>query len=152
MSMWRHRLRRIAVAGSNRVRYRSLFRPMVYGDARRLSVDRTVDVNNALFNLSSGTISVQRWAFFGHNVVLLTGTHDFQKFGEQRQKAVPRSGRDIVIEEGAWLTSNVVVVGPCRIGAHAVVAVGAVVTEDVEPYAVVAGVPARLVRRIDPGS
>jgi acetyltransferase-like isoleucine patch superfamily enzyme len=126
----------------------ALFRPLVYGDPDRLHVHPTAVVNNALFNLSSGEITIGEYAFFGHNVSILTGTHDWTKFGAERQVAVPESGRDVVIEEGAWLSSHVIVVAPCRIGAHSVVGVGSLVLGDVEPYSVVAGSPARVLRQI----
>ena len=42
------------------------------------------------------------------------------------------------------------VAGPVKIGAHAVVGGGSVVRKDVEPYAVVAGNPARLIRYLTP--
>lgn len=124
------------------------FRPLVYGDPARLHVASTAVVNNALFNLSSGEITVGENAFFGHNVSILTGTHDWTKFGAERQVAVPKSGRDVVIEKGVWVSSNAVIVGPCRIGAHAVVGVSSLVLRDVEPYTVVAGNPARVLRTI----
>jgi acetyltransferase-like isoleucine patch superfamily enzyme len=50
----------------------------------------------------------------------------------------------VVVEDGAAIGSGAVVVGPVRIGAGALVGAGAVVTRDVEPGAVVAGVPARV--------
>jgi len=126
----------------------ALFRSLIYGDPGRLHIHPTAVVNNALFNLSSGDVTVGEHAFFGHNVSILTGTHDFTKFGAERQVAVPQSGRDVVIDEGAWLSSNVVVVAPCHVGAHSVVGVGSIVLGDVEPYTVVAGSPAKLLRRI----
>lgn len=49
----------------------------------------------------------------------------------------------VVVEEGASLGARSVCVAPVRIGAWAMVAAGAVVTADVAPYALVAGVPAR---------
>jgi hypothetical protein len=126
----------------------SLFTPRVYGDPAKLHVAPTAVVNDALFNLSSGEITVGEWAFFGHGVSVLTGTHDWRTFGKERQTAVPKSGRDVVIEEGVWVSSGATVVGPCRIGANAVVGVGAVVLSDVAPYEIVAGVPARVIRTI----
>jgi acetyltransferase-like isoleucine patch superfamily enzyme len=135
-------------AGARDTEDPALFRPLVYGDPARLHISATAVVNNALFNLSSGEITVGEYAFFGHNVSVLTGTHDWTTFGAQRQVAVPNSGRDVVIEEGAWVSSNAIVVAPCRIGAHAVVGVGALVLRDVEPYTVVAGNPARVLRTI----
>lgn len=126
----------------------ALFRPLVYGDPSRLHISSTAVVNNALFNLSSGDITLGDFAFFGHNVSVLTGTHDWTTFGAERQVAVPTSGRDVVIEEGVWVSSNAIIVGPCRIGAHSVVGVGSLVLRDVEPYTVVAGNPARVLRTI----
>ncbi|MFT4034161.1 MAG: hypothetical protein QM679_01140 [Patulibacter sp.] len=50
---------------------------------------------------------------------------------------------------GAWVAAGAIVLGPCVIGENAVVAAGAVVTGDVAPYTVVAGVPAKPVRRLE---
>ena len=119
-----------------------LRRPLIYGDPARLHVHPTAVVKNALFNLSSGDVTVGRYAFFGHNVAILTGTHDINRFGRERQVAVPKHGRDVVVGEGAWLSSFAIVVGPCSIGEHAVVGVGSLVLHDVAPYTVVAGSPA----------
>lgn len=121
---------------------------MVYGDRAKLHVHPTAELNNALFNLSSGEITIEEYAFFGHSVSVLTGTHDITKFDHARQVGVPKSGRDIVIGRGVWVSSNALVLGPCRIGEHAVVAAASVVTGDVEPYTVVAGIPAKPVKTI----
>jgi acetyltransferase-like isoleucine patch superfamily enzyme len=128
-----------------------LQQPRIFGgDDSRVSVAATAKINNTLFNVTSGTVTVGEWAMLAHNVALLTGTHDATKFGRERQDAYPTSGRDIVVEEGAWLASNVTVLGPCRIGRHAVVAAGSLVQHDIEPFAIVAGVPARIVGSVDP--
>jgi acetyltransferase-like isoleucine patch superfamily enzyme len=118
---------------------------VIFGDLDRVRIDPSATVNDALFNSVSGAITVERDAFFGHGVSLLTGTHDTAKVGVERQRAIPRDGRDIVVGEGAWIASNATVLGPCRIGAHAVIAAGALVVDDVPPNAVAAGVPARVV-------
>jgi acetyltransferase-like isoleucine patch superfamily enzyme len=133
-----------------------MYKYLVHGDRSRLHVHPTAVVNNALFNVGSGDITVGEYAFFGHNVSVLTGTHDITRFGRERQLAIPRSGRDIVIEAGAWVASNAMVLGPCTIGANAVVGGGSLVIGDVAPYTIVAGVPAKVLRTIphnddDPG-
>ena len=126
----------------------ALYRHRWHGDASRLRIHETAVVNNALFNVSGGTITVGKDAFFGHDVAILTGTHDIEKFGRERQLAFPRSGRDVVIGEGVWLASHVLVLGPLTIGEHSVVAGGSLVREDVPPYTVVAGRPAKVVKKI----
>jgi acetyltransferase-like isoleucine patch superfamily enzyme len=121
-----------------------------HGDRSRLRIADTAVVNNALFNMSGGTITIGEHAFFGHDVAVLTGTHDVTQFGRARQLAFPRSGRDVVIGDGVWLASHVLVLGPVTIGEHAVAAAGSLVREDVEPYTVVAGRPAKVVKKIAP--
>lgn len=81
--------------------------------------------------------------FFGHGVSIVTGTHDIELRGKARMHDTPVGGREIVIEEAVWIASNATVLGPCRIGAHAVVAAGAVVRCDVRPEETVGGVPAK---------
>ena len=50
----------------------------------------------------------------------------------------------------AWLGMNVTICPGVTIGAYAVVAAGAVVTKDMPDYAVVGGVPAKVIRMLDP--
>lgn len=128
----------------------ALYRHRWHGAPDRLRVHETAIVNNALFNMSGGTITIGEYAFFGHDVAVLTGTHDVEQFGRARQLAFPRSGRDVVIGEGVWLASHVLVLGPVTIGAHAVVAGGSLVRSDVPPYAVVAGRPAKIIKMLTP--
>lgn len=127
-----------------------LYRYQVHGKLERLHIDPTAVVNDALFNVSGGEITLGEHVFFGHQVAVLTGTHDITKFGRERQTTFPRSGRNVVIEEGVWVASHVVVLAPVRIGKHAVIASGSLVLEDVPPYAVVAGRPAKVIKMIDP--
>jgi acetyltransferase-like isoleucine patch superfamily enzyme len=123
--------------------------PLIYGgdgtpgpSLHRLHIADDVSLLDAILNLNGGSITIERYVLFGHGVALLTGSHDPSLRGLDRMLKVPREGRDIVIETGAWLASNVTVLGPCRIGAHAVVAAGAVVRNDVAVGEVVGGVPA----------
>lgn len=136
----------------NRVRgafaHLALSTPLVYGDRSLLSISPTATINNALLNLMSGRIEIQAYVMLGHNVCLLTGTHPVDRFGISRLEAHSTGGRDIIVEEGAWIASNATVLGGCRIGKHSVVAAGSVVTHDVNPYTLVAGVPARTVRNL----
>jgi acetyltransferase-like isoleucine patch superfamily enzyme len=124
------------------------YRYRVHGILERLHIDPTAIVNNALFNVSGGEITIGEYTFFGHEVAVLTGTHDITRFGRERQTTFPRSGRDVVIEEGVWVASHAMVLGPVRIGKHAVVAAGSLVLDDVPPYAVVAGRPAKVIKKI----
>ncbi len=64
-------------------------------------------------------------------------------------KSQPMRHAPLVIEDEAWIGTHVTVLPGVRIGRGAVVAAGAVVTKDVPPLGIVAGVPARLIRYRD---
>jgi acetyltransferase-like isoleucine patch superfamily enzyme len=59
------------------------------------------------------------------------------------------TAQGIVVEDDVWIGSGAVITDGVRVGRGSVVAAGAVVTADVPPHTVVAGVPARAVREID---
>ena len=65
-----------------------------------------------------------------------------QLFNEQRLI----DNRTCIIGNDVWIGNNVQIVGGVQIGNGAIVAMGAVVTKNVPPYAIVAGVPARVIR------
>ena len=54
----------------------------------------------------------------------------------------------IVIEDDVWLGAGAVITDGVRVGHHSMVAAGAVVTKDVAPYSIMAGVPAKLIKQV----
>ncbi len=56
----------------------------------------------------------------------------------------------IVVEDDVWIGAGAVLTDGVRVGRGAVVAAGAVVTTDVAPHTVVGGVPAHVIKRIEP--
>ena len=58
---------------------------------------------------------------------------------------------DIIVEDDVWIGCRATVLSGVRIGQGSVVAAGSVVTKDVPPYAIVGGVPARVIKyRFEP--
>jgi acetyltransferase-like isoleucine patch superfamily enzyme len=92
-------------------------------------------------------VTIEADAFSGHDVMILTGSHDPTTFGAERR--VTSGGGPVTIKEGAWLCTRSIIVGPVTVGRFAVVAAGAVVVDDVPDYALVAGVPAKVVKYYD---
>lgn len=54
---------------------------------------------------------------------------------------------DTVIEDGVWIGMRAIICAGVRLGEGCVVAAGAVVTKDVEPYAIVGGNPAKVIKK-----
>ena len=61
----------------------------------------------------------------------------------------PPSADPVIIEDDVLLGANVVVLEGVKVGKGAVVAAGSVVVKDVEPLTVVAGVPAKVIKKVD---
>jgi acetyltransferase-like isoleucine patch superfamily enzyme len=120
-----------------------------WGNPAKISIHPTAVYNQDLFcNSVSGNIIISQYVFFGHEVFLLTGSHDYTKFNSERINAIPETGYDIIIDEGVWVGSRTTIIGPCHIGKHAVIGAGSVVTKNVDEYTVVAGNPAKFIKGI----
>lgn len=130
----------------------------VEGSGGSLTVGERVGLANTYCNLSSGSIHIGDRCIFGPNVMLITGRHLFT--GGKRASLwienedlgwggghveVPAQGYDIVIGAGSWVCAGAIVSGGVRIGSHAIVAAGAVVTSDVPDHGIVGGVPPRII-------
>lgn len=55
-------------------------------------------------------------------------------------------GYNVIIENDVWIGTNAIIKGGIKIGNGAIIAMGAVVTKDVPPYAIVGGVPAKVIK------
>lgn len=82
----------------------------------------------------------------GHVAFLNSDDHRFDVVG----RAMWDSGRGdkgkIVVEDDVWIGHGAIILTPSRLGRGSVVAAGAVVVNDVPPYAIVGGVPAGVLR------
>ncbi|MCF8296152.1 MAG: CatB-related O-acetyltransferase [Melioribacteraceae bacterium] len=76
------------------------------------------------------------------NGLLLVEKQKFKehKYIDKEKKFVVKIGNDV------WIGNNVIILDGITIGDGAVIAAGSVVTKDVEPYSIIGGVPAKLIR------
>lgn len=64
--------------------------------------------------------------------------------GTEQEESIYKG--DIIINDDVWIGYNVTILSGVTIGQGAVVAAGAVVTKDVPPYAIVGGIPAKVIK------
>lgn len=108
----------------------------------RVVIGNHVSLNEWVYIDGSGGVVIEDDVRIAHRVTILSSDHVHQ----DRNKPIRLQGlvaRPTVIEEDAWIGCNATILMGVRVGARAIVAAGAVVTKDVEDYAIVAGVPAR---------
>ena len=102
--------------------------------------------DECLLDLAEG-VTLERQVTLAERVLILThtnvGYHD-----HPLQAHFPATATPVVIERGSFLGANVTILPGVRVGEQSFVAAGSVVTADVPPRTLVAGVPARPVRTI----
>lgn len=120
-----------------------MFPPFNTDCGKNTFIGENVFINSGCKFQDQGGIHIGKGALIGHNVTLCTINHnpDPEHRGDMNFKP-------IVIEENVWIGAGAVVLPGVRIGAGAIVAAGAVVTKDVAPRTIVAGVPARKIKDI----
>lgn len=107
-----------------------------------LDIGDNVFINYGSSLVSSAHVRIGNDCLIGTHVTVMDC--DFHRVED---KAWDTTGEPIVIEDRVWLGNRSMVLKGVRVGHDAVVAAGAVVTHDVEPRTLVAGVPAKIVRR-----
>jgi acetyltransferase-like isoleucine patch superfamily enzyme len=122
--------------------------PPVYSDQGiNIRVGRNVFVNQGCTFNDIGGITIGDEVFIGPGVSLISSGHPVDPaFRRSQIVAAP-----IVIERGVWLCAGATVLHGVTVGEDAVVAAGAVVTRDVAAGVLVGGVPARVLRSVEPG-
>ena len=94
-----------------------------------------------------GGITIGNEVFIGPKVNLITINHDVNP--ENRNATY---GRPIVIEDKVWIGINSTILPGVKVGYGAIVGAGSVVTKDVPAMTIVAGNPARIIKKIFPTS
>jgi acetyltransferase-like isoleucine patch superfamily enzyme len=97
-------------------------------------------------------VTIEDCCFIGHHVCFINDPYPrATAVGGQLQTEADWAVVETRVCEGASIGSGAVILAGVTIGSQAIIGAGAVVTKDVPARAVVAGVPARLLRRLEPG-
>lgn len=132
-----------ATIGNNEIIHGPLIIHNASGDYSNLRVGGNVHIGRlVLFDLSA-PLSIEDDAVVSMGSIILTHADVGNR---PLRDAFPRRVEETRIGAGSWVGASATILGGCHIGREAVVAAGTVVTKPVPDYAVVAGVPARIVR------
>lgn len=135
-----------------RVGRRVVFYPGVWiTPGRNLVLGDDVDLATGVLITTGGGVDIGPRTLIGYRAQILSANHVVPE-GRRRIFDSGHTTEPVVIGADAWIGAAAIVLPGVRIGEGAVVAAGSVVTKDVEPFMIVAGVPARPVRHRDNGS
>ncbi len=98
---------------------------------------------NACIN---GDCTIGDHVMMGPGVVVITKNHSFDRTDIPMMFQGFEEERPVVIGNDVWIGERVIILPGVHVGDGAILAAGAVVTKDVPPYAIVAGVPAKTIK------
>jgi acetyltransferase-like isoleucine patch superfamily enzyme len=128
-----------------------IWRDVWVDDYRRLTIGAHVSIGKSAMLGCIGGVTIGDRVMVAHGAQVLSAGHRIPGAGDP----VPMrfSGLDvapITIEDDAWIGAGAILLPGVTVGRGAVVAAGAVVTRDVEPFTIVGGVPSTVIGGRDP--
>ena len=133
----------------------SEFRPGSYADnCSSISIGKNVIIHpqSMLFaeeGINTPNIIIEDDVLLGPGIHMFVPSHKYDDPIEPISEQGYKYKGDIKICEGAWIGANTIIMSGVTIGKHAVVGAGSIVTKDIQPHTVVAGNPAKLIKRIE---
>lgn len=110
---------------------------VIIGDYTRIGLHNTI----------IGPVTIGSHVNLAQGITVTALNHNFsdeeKRIDEQGISTIP-----VTIGDDIWIGANAVILPGVNIGNHSVVAAGAVVTKDVPPHSLVAGVPAKIIKQI----
>ena len=110
---------------------------VIIGDHTRIGLHNTI----------IGPVEIGNHVNLAQGITVTALNHNFsdtnKRIDEQGVSTNP-----VTIEDDVWVGANAVILPGVTIGEHCVIAAGAVVTKDVPPHSLVAGVPAKVIKQI----
>jgi len=121
----------------------TIFPPFYTNFGQFISLGKNVFINHACSFLDIGGITIEDDVQIGPRVNLTSENHPLDP--SDRKTVIPRP---VVIRQNVWIGAGATILPGVTVGENSIVAAGAVVSRDVPPNTVVAGVPAKVVRTL----
>lgn len=118
--------------------------PFICDFGNRVKFGKGVFINHSAILSASGGIEFEDGVMLAPGVRIATINHNMNE-----RHSIYTYGK-VTLKKNSWIGMNVTICPGVTIGKYAVVGAGAVVTKDVPDYAVVGGVPAKVIRYQDP--
>ena len=116
--------------------------PLQVNIGANVKIGKNVSIMYNLLCMSAAEIVIEDFAQIAANCSLISNNHDF------KERAIITC-KPIHIKKNAWIGAGSTILPGVTVGENAIVAAGSVVTKDVAPNTLVAGVPAKFVKNIE---
>ena len=121
-----------------------LFPPFYTDCGKNIKIGKNVFINSCCRFQDQGGIEIGDGSLIGHNTTIATLNHDFNP--AKRQNLTPNA---VKIGKNVWIGSDCTILPGVEIGDGAIVGAGSVVTKSVPENTIVAGNPAKVIRKLE---
>lgn len=122
---------------------------IIQGDYSNITIKNNSSITTGCFLLAKNKIIIGENTGIGYQATILTSSNPRGPINKLSRLYKPIN-LPVVIGDNSWVGARAIILPGITIGNFCVVAAGAVVTKDVPDYKVVAGVPAKIVKKLDP--
>jgi acetyltransferase-like isoleucine patch superfamily enzyme len=106
----------------------------------------TIGDNSGLgINSIVGKVKIGNDVMMGRDVIIMSSSHKFDDCKVPMGLQGNEPEKEVIIYDDVWIGHRVIILPGVKIGKGSIIGAGAVVTTDVPSYAVVGGVPAKLI-------
>lgn len=109
------------------------------------SISRNVTISTSVSGRSP--ITIGSYVMIAERVMIIGGNHEFSRLDVPMEQQGEGKQGPIIIEDDVWIGAGSIILTGVTIGKGSIVGSGTVVTKSVEPYSIVAGNPAKLIRK-----
>lgn len=111
-----------------------------------ISIGDNTAINNNFLAICRNKISIGKNCRIGINCLIM----DFEAHSiDPTKRSIPGEVGEVVIGDNVWIGNNVTVLKNVKVGKNSIIGAGSIVTRDVGENMIVAGIPARVIRRIE---
>lgn len=115
----------------------------------RLTIGGRVHIGAYSMIIAANKIDIGNNIIISERVTILDHMHSYEEVKVPIIDQPIYSKGPVVIEDDCFIGANSVILGNVKVGKHSVIGANAVVTKDIPPFSVVAGVPAKVIKRYD---
>lgn len=112
---------------------------------RNLVVGDDVDIAKDVILMTAGGIEIGDRTLIGYRTQIISGNHKIPR-GRKQIFGAGYDRRKVKIENDVWIGANCIITSDVTIGEGAVIGAGAVVTHDIPPFSIAAGIPAKVIK------
>ncbi len=94
-----------------------------------------------------GPLHIGKYVMMGPDVLIYTKNHEYARTDIPMIHQGDTEPLPVVIEDDVWIGGRVIILPGVTVGTGSIVGAGSVVTKDIEPYSIVGGVPAKVIKK-----